>query len=412
MMILGRSTYLRQARSFSRNARLFLLSQVVAGLGSGIFGVLFNLYLVRLGHHEDFIGQVAGLSTLLTGLVAFPAGLLADRIGRRSSLVVGATIVPLAFLLQVLLDDPQAILILGMVGGAGVAFIMISMSPFMAENSSQGERAYLFSANFALITLSAMVGSFLGGWLPGVCAGLVGQTLDTPLPYRLALLVGVALFGISAIPFYLLRNERRQNALEEVALPDVSMEDADVRKRMLAFAVVNVLVGIGGGLILPFFNVFFLTRFNQPAETVGVIFGVSQALVGVSTLLSPALVRRMDKVTLIAGGHFAVLPFLLVLAMTNNVWIATAAYWGRNVGINMINPIWGAFSMEMVPARLRATLSGMNNTAWNITWAMSSTAGGSLILSLGYSKVFLMAAFFYALAGAMWLLGFRRYRRM
>ena len=46
MTFLQQSTYLRQVRRFSRNARLFLLSQAIAGIGSGIYSLLFNLYLV------------------------------------------------------------------------------------------------------------------------------------------------------------------------------------------------------------------------------------------------------------------------------------------------------------------------------------------------------------------------------
>ncbi len=37
MTFLDRSTYLRQARQSSSNARLFLLSQAIAGIGTGIY---------------------------------------------------------------------------------------------------------------------------------------------------------------------------------------------------------------------------------------------------------------------------------------------------------------------------------------------------------------------------------------
>ena len=128
-------------------------------------------------------------------------------------------------------------------------------------------------------------------------------------------------------------------------------------------------------------------------------------------LLSPALVRRTGKVAAIVGGHFWVLPFLGILAVTNNAWVAAAAFWGRNAGINAINPVYGAFAMEMVPARLRATLSGINNMAWNATWAVSSVIGGLLILSLGYHTIFLISAVFYAITGSIYAIAFGRYWR-
>jgi MFS family permease len=230
-------------------------------------------------------------------------------------------------------------------------------------------------------------------------------------PYRLALWIAVAIFFASWVPFYLLHEDRQRAAPIEPGLADVSMVNGDVYKRIASFAAANALVGIGGGLIIPFFNVYFTTQFSLPAERVGAIFAVSQALMGIGMLLSPALARRTGKVAAIVGGHLSVVPFLCLLAVTNNAWFAAAGYWGRNAGINATNPIYGAFAMEMVPARLRATLSGINNMAWNATWAVSSAVGGLLILSLGYQKVFLISAFFYVAPAAVYVLAFRRYWR-
>ena len=42
------------------------------------------------------------MTTLVTGMVAIPAGLLADRIGRRRSMLLGGIVVPLAYLAQTL----------------------------------------------------------------------------------------------------------------------------------------------------------------------------------------------------------------------------------------------------------------------------------------------------------------------
>jgi MFS family permease len=412
MTLLERSAYIRHARQFSRNARLYLSSQILAGVGSGIFSLLFNLYLVRLGYHEDFIGQVAGLTTLATGLVCLPAGLIGDRLGRRNSLLLGGIIVPLAYLGEVVVQQAQAILAFGVLAGAGMAFVMISMSPFMAENSSPDERSYLFSANFALSTLFGMLGSFTGGILPALFGRALGQGLESAVPYQVALLVAVALFAVAALPFYFLRSDSHPAAMMDVSMPDVSMKQSDIQRRVAGFVAVNVLVGIAGGVILPFFNVFFLREYHLSSESVGLIFGISLALIGIAALLAPAVVRRVDKVSIITLGHFSATPFLIVLSLMGNVWLAVGAYWGRNVAMNMLNPVWGAFAMEMVPRRLRATLSGINNTAWNMTWAISSTVGGFLILSLGYQKVFLFSALMYAVAGAVFFLSFRRYRRI
>jgi predicted MFS family arabinose efflux permease len=250
-----------------------------------------------------------------------------------------------------------------------------------------------------------------GGQLPRLAAELAQQPLDAAGPFRFALLVGVALFAVAGLPFILLRDDRQAAAAEE-APPGVSMATADIRTRMASFAVVNVLIGIAGGLIIPFFNVFFTKRFALPTETVGLIFGVSSALIGVSTLASPAFSRRAGKVTAILLGQLSVLPFLAIMGLTGNPFLAVAAFWCRNVGINMINPIYASFTMELVPARLRATMAGINSTAWNTTWAIASTIGGAIIVAAGYTPVFLLSMVFYGLTNLVFFLSFRRYRHM
>jgi len=82
--------YREAAGAFSRPARLYLLCEFLAWTGYGIFQVLFNLYLVQGGHDPAFVGRTVSLTALGLALAALPAGVLADRWGRRRCLVLGA----------------------------------------------------------------------------------------------------------------------------------------------------------------------------------------------------------------------------------------------------------------------------------------------------------------------------------
>ena len=48
--------YLATIRSFSLNARLFLAYALLSGLGTGIWNVMFNLYLLKVGYSTAFVG--------------------------------------------------------------------------------------------------------------------------------------------------------------------------------------------------------------------------------------------------------------------------------------------------------------------------------------------------------------------
>ena len=96
---------LRQSLSaFNRNVRLYLLTSLLLGLSvDGVYAVLFNLFLLRLGYDPRFIGLINSAGLFTFAFTSLPAGLLGARYGSRRMLMVGVvavlfggTLVPLA----------------------------------------------------------------------------------------------------------------------------------------------------------------------------------------------------------------------------------------------------------------------------------------------------------------------------
>ncbi|HIG15850.1 MAG TPA: hypothetical protein EYQ31_00285, partial [Candidatus Handelsmanbacteria bacterium] len=75
---------------YSRNARLFLLSATIAGFSySGIYFLLANLFLVRLGYEAQFIGFFVATGSLSFAVSSLPAGVLGRRWGSRRTMTAG-----------------------------------------------------------------------------------------------------------------------------------------------------------------------------------------------------------------------------------------------------------------------------------------------------------------------------------
>ena len=91
--------------TFNRNIRLYLIAWGLLAFGYiGIQGVLFNLYLLRLGYDPELIGLLVGSGQLVWALLALPAGLFGQRFGLRTSLILSYLIVGISMALPSLVE--------------------------------------------------------------------------------------------------------------------------------------------------------------------------------------------------------------------------------------------------------------------------------------------------------------------
>ena len=185
-------TYLHVLRDFNRDVRLYLVTTMLIGLtvDGGVYTVLFNLYLLRLGYGPEFIGLVNGSGMLLFALFCLPAGTLSGRLGNRrmmiaglSLLLIGCGLLPFA---ELRTGNWQAVwlLITWCFAFIGFALYFVNTAPFVMKVAHQSERSHVFSVQAALWSLAGFAGSLIGGFLPGIFAMYLGVSLNQPAPYR------------------------------------------------------------------------------------------------------------------------------------------------------------------------------------------------------------------------------------
>ena len=174
--------YIQQFKHFQRNARLFLISNVLSGVTAGILLVLYNLYLISLGYHADFVGVVLFVGTIGAGLAIFPAGVCIDRFSGKIILIFSSVLIGIAGAGQILFRQPLPLLISSFIVGVGLAFLLVITAPFLTLNSTPEERPHLFSMNISLSLITLVLGEVIGGVLPIWFRSI--PWLMAPLPYR------------------------------------------------------------------------------------------------------------------------------------------------------------------------------------------------------------------------------------
>jgi MFS family permease len=395
--------FLEAARSFSRPARLYLLAELLAWTGHGIFQVLFNLYLVEGGFKEAFVGRAISLHSVGLALAAIPAGMLADRWGRLRCLLLGAVSEGVGLLVRASVLDPGTIYVSSFVSGAGQSFLAIAAAPFLTEFSTAKERTYLFSSFFATALVAGVVGSMIGGGLPWMLERLPeAWRPDLLHSYRITLVVGAMLALAAAIPLLRMRGLR-----EETIPRRMSASGRSSWRKLGPIGLNAFLIGAGAGLVIPFMNLYFAVRFHCTSGQIGLFFAIAQILTAVASLLGPAVARRFGKLRTATASELLSLPFLVTLGAERHLPIAVAAFWLRATLMQASSPLLQTFVMEVRPSELRARATSLINLVWNAGWATSATLAGVIIQRFGYAVPFYITAVLYATAAASFYAAFR-----
>jgi MFS family permease len=435
--------YLQQFRRFQRNARLFLISNILSGVTAGILLVLYNLYLISLGYHADFVGAVLFIGTIGAGLAIFPAGACVDRFSGKSILIYSSALIGVAGAGQILFRQPLPLLISAFVVGVGLAFFLVITAPFLTANSTPEERSHLFSMNISLGLITLVLGEVLGGALPAWFRSL--PRLMAPLPpwsssllasqpdarsYQFALLFAGLIAAPSFIPLFMMSNVRpprrtrhasplpwsKKNTLNETpvsrggAYPallgwlgwpflgrPVWWVNALLHSAFFYLVLVYVFTGLGAGLFIPYFNIYFVQHLNASPALFGLIDGGANAITALLTLTAPRLAKRIGKINTITLTRLASIPLLLTIGLTSILPLAALLYLFRQGTMDMSAGILQVFSMESVSEKRRGLANSSYQAAFQVPWAIAATLGGLIIVHFGYPPIFLLGAFFYIL---------------
>ncbi len=418
--------YAQQFKRFQRNARLYLISNALSGVTAGILLVLYNLYLVSLGYHTDFVGAVLFAGTIGAGLAIFPAGVCVDRFSGKVVLIGSSALIGLAGAGQILFRQPLPLLISAFVAGVGIAFLLVVNAPFLTINSTPEERPHLFSMNISLGLVTLVLGEVLGGalpawfrsmpWLmaplPPWAASLLASQPD-PRSYQLALLFAGVIAAPSFIPLFMLRpggvDEGRgrlhrpaHSIIPHLQAPSWSLAltrlNILLRTPFFFLMLIYIFTGLGAGLFIPYFNIYFVQHLKASPSLFGLIDGGANAITALLTLVAPLLAKRLGRINTITLTRLASIPLLLTIGLTGILPLAAFLYLFRQGTMDMSAGILQVYSMEAVSERYRGLANSSYQVSFQVPLAIATPIGGLIITYIGYPPIFLLGAFCYILA--------------
>ena len=390
----------RAAAAATPNTRRFLAGMLQMGLGHGALQVHLNLYLRETGFSPSEISRVVSASSLGVVLASIPAALWVDRWPAGRIFVLSATGFAASSLLMVFLPDPWLLAGLSFLTGVLFTVHWVAEGPFFMRNEPAGHRTELFGLAAALESVAAIAAAAGTGFL----ASRLGAHLGSGAAgLRWAIAAAAAFALLAVVPYARIRTAPapgpRPTLRSHLATRDAGL--------LLRLTIPTFVVGLGAGLTIPFLNLYFRDRFGQGPEEIGFYFAIAQVLTTAGFVAGPALARRFSHVHAVVATELLSIPFFLLLAITDQLWVAVGAFWMRGALMNMNQPVATAFAMEIVPVDQQAVTNSLRTFAWNASWMISSAWGGWIIERRGYAPAMFATMGLYFLAAALFWTFFR-----
>lgn len=349
---------------------------VMSGMGMVI--PVLSLYAQSFGVGSVLVGTIITAFGVARLFVNLPAGILAERHGRRVLLWGGPLILAAASVAAALTESFLPLLVWRFVQGVGSGLYMTGAMIAIADLSDERTRGRRMGAYQTALLTGTAIGPAVGGLL----AGRWGYT--APFWGFAAVSALAALFAFACIP------ETRPARSRGTSSAAAGRGDLARLVRDRGFTLVSLIT----------FGVFFTRtaaqwqlipllaahRFGMAPDAIGWALALSAAMTLVATPLSGWLADRLPRRPLIAASALLVALALALIAACESVPLFWAALMLLGVALAIGAPAASAFAASRAPAGRFGPTLGLLRTVGDVGFVAGPLAVGLVIdaTGLGY----------------------------
>lgn len=389
----------------SRNIVLFLAAVALMDMGIyGIMDVLLNFFYRSLGFSIEVIATLQGAQRLGGLLFSLPAGVLITRLGPRKAFIITGVGLSVSLVGMTLVPDYAWQYAVRMILGAMYSMVFIAGLPMVASLVTRERYTSVFSLQFIAVSIVIAVANTLAGSLPTLLSRFA-PTLGDPLStgaYAASLWVAAAVTAVAVLPLLLLPEPPKRPAAAH------RVRSATPWPIILSTSIPMFTFGIGAGLSIPYYNLFFRDTFNLPDAIIGNIFTLGAIAMLVITLALPSAARRLGQVNAVAVAMFATSAAFFLLSLTPGL-APTVLFYMLALGLrNTMTPLFNPLLLNAVPEEHHGLISSFSTGMWSLAFFLITFVAGSWVEAFGYPFLFQVTAVTTLLTGTLSLLVFRR----
>ncbi len=362
-------------------------------MGLSVYGLLFNLYLKELGFGESAIGGLISTTSLGISLMAIPAALIIDKFHVKHLVITALLFSSFFYSLQVTMTDQGSLFAFGLLASMFQALFNISVSPFYLINSTPEQRVHLFTMNSSLNMFMHLIGYLIGGYLPDAINHIFPRLSRLEL-YRTSILMALILIFASNLLFLQIRRVPTPK-LKKKIFEGFREKDWNILAKLI---LPKLCFAFGGGLIVPFMNLYMKEKFSLSTEMIGIAYASLQFFIFAGVFNTPAIIRKTTQLRFIVLTGLLSIPFMVAMGLTGNITFVLSCFFMRGMLMNMSGPITSMFEMEHVREKECLFASATILFFYHMIYTTSTRLGGYMIETYSFGPTFYLAGSLYALA--------------
>ncbi|MCY0881622.1 MAG: MFS transporter [Firmicutes bacterium] len=356
------------------------------GLGFGLYGILWPLYIEKLGGTAVSVGLLSTLAGMTTAFVVFPGGWLADRIDRRTLILVGWLIsMPAPFLYA--LAPNWHWLIPAMLLYYGSSFSSPAIQAIVLTESPSESMASAYNIVMSIFGAGMILGPTVGGYLAG------------HFSYRLVFVVSGIIYAGSTVLLLPMRPHPPQS--RNLPAPVRKWRPSD-RPRLFQWMMFSAGMAAVQGMVGPFIVPYWKSVSHFSMQTIGFLGSIGMLSGTVAAPFWGRIGQRMGIPQAIGWGMGIATSGLMVLIWNPASW-TFSLFSGilRGVG-ESARSLQGVAIGRTVRRQEAGTAYGLMSLVTETVGALAPIPGGLLFHAWPYAPL-LLSAFLTTIIGG-WLI--------
>jgi MFS family permease len=337
-------------------------------------------YLVEIGLTTQKVGFI--LTLTLVGDAAFTLLLtsVADRVGRRKMLMVGAFLMFAAGAIFLFTRNYFLITLAAIIGvispsGNEIGPFLSIEQAGLSELTNRSNRTKMLAWYNLAGSFATAIGALTGGWMVKV----VQATGHTSLFAYQSVLAAYAVSGLLLLFCFMMMSHSIEPA---VVVKNVKKVLGLHKSKKIIFKLSSLFAldaFAGGFVVQSMIAYWFYLRYGAAPATIGTLFFFANILAGVSALLAVPLSKKIGLINTMVYTHIPSNILLILVPFMPSLPWAIALLLARFSISQMDVPTRQAFTLSVVEPDERAAAQGVTAIARSIGAAISPSIAGVLI---------------------------------